>query len=150
MTLTITTEDPLSPDGLALIEGSEAALREVYTPEECFTFSPRELAAPGISFFVARRNGRPVGCVALCDCGDYAEVKRLFVAPEARGTGTGRALMTHLEAQARSRGHRLIRLETGPRLTSGVALYERLGYRRCGPFGSYRDHPASLFMEKAL
>ncbi len=150
MTLAIAIEDPLSPDGLALIEGSEAALRELYTPEECFTFSPRELTAPGISFFVARRNGRPEGCVALCACGDYAEVKRLFVIPEARGTGTARALMTRLEAAARAAGHKIIRLETGPALTAAVALYHALGYSRRGPFGPYAAHPASLFMEKHL
>jgi putative acetyltransferase len=150
MTLTITTEDPLSPEGLALIEGSEAALRAVYTPDECFTFTPEELAAPGISFFVARRNGRPVGCVALADCGDYAEIKRLFVRPEARGAGIARGLMAHLEAAARRAGHGLIRLETGPRLAAALALYRALGYKERGPFGTYADHPASLFMEKRL
>ncbi len=150
MTLIIAAEDPLAPDSLALLDGSEAALRAVYSADECFTFSARELARPGITFFVARRSDAALGCVALCDCRDYAEVKRLFVRPEARGTGAGRALMAHLEAAARAAGHRIVRLETGPRLAAGVALYRALGYTERGPFGDYADHPASLFMEKAL
>ncbi len=150
MTLTITTENPLSPDGLALIEGSEAALREVYAADECFTFTPEELAAPNVTFFVARLDGASAGCVALADCGDYAEIKRLFVRPETRGKGIARALMAHLEAAAHKAGHGLIRLETGPRLLAALALYRALGYKERGPFGRYADHPASLFMEKRL
>ncbi len=130
---TIATESPLAPDGLALIEGSEAAPRDVCTKDECFTFSPAELAHPGIAFFVARQNGAPVGCVALCNCGDYAEIKRLFVTPAARAGG-----------------HTVIRLETGPRLAAAVALYRTLDYNQRGPFGTYAEHPASLFMENCL
>ncbi len=150
MTLAIAAENPLSSDGRALIAGSEAALRKVYSADECFTFSADELTRPGISFFVARQSGAPVGCVALCNCADYAEIKRLFVTPEARGTGTARALMAHLEAAARAGGHRCLRLETGPRLAGAVALYRKLGYNQRGPFGAYAEHPASLFMEKTL
>ena len=139
MTLTIAPEDPLSADGRALIDGSEAALREVYRADECFTFSAAELATPDVTFFVARDNGVPVG-----------ELKRLFVRPSARGTGAGRALMAQAERHARTLGHRVIRLETGPRLAAGVALYRLLGYKERGSFGDYQDHPASLFMEKSL
>ncbi len=150
MTLTIAAEDPLAPDSLALREGSEAALRAVYSADECFTFAADELARPDITFFVARQNDTALGCVALRDCRDYAEVKRLFVHPQARGTGAGRALMAHLENAARAAGHSVIRLETGPRLAAAVALYRALGYSERGPFGPYTAHPASLFMEKAL
>jgi putative acetyltransferase len=150
MTLTIAQESPLSETGRALIAGSQAALRAVYTADECFTFTPDELAKPSIRFFVARRDGQPVGCVALCDCGHYAEIKRLYVAPTAQNSGTGRKLMSHLEQAARQLGHRIIRLETGPKLTAGVALYQKIGYQIRGPFGDYADHAASLFMEKHL
>ncbi len=150
MTLVIGAEDPLAPDSLTLIKGSEAALREVYTTDECFTFSPAELTRPGITFFVARLNGTPMGCVALCIHDAHAEVKRLFVLPRARGSGTGRALMQHLETVAGETGHQTIRLETGIKLTAGVALYRALGYNSRGPFGDYIDHPTSLFLEKTL
>ena len=150
MCLTISPESPLSAEARALLAGSDEALRAVYAADECFTFSPEELDDPAVTFFIARRNGAPLGCVALRDCGAYAEIKRLFVRPEARGSGTGRALIAHLEGAARAAGHRSLRLETGPRLAAALALYRALGYKERGPFGDYAAHPASLFMEKAL
>ena len=78
--LAITVESPLSPDGLALIAGSQAALLDVFAPDEIFTLDPSELAVPAITFFVARDTGRAIGCVALADCGDYGEIKRLVYA----------------------------------------------------------------------
>ena len=148
--LKIAPESPVSDDGRKLIAGSEAALRDVYPPESCFSFTAEELLAPGSSFFVARRDGRPVGCVALVDCGVYGEIKRLFVLPGERRNGTARALMARLETAARQAGLPVVRLETGERLAAAVRLYERLRYRRCGSFGPYENHPDSLFMEKAL
>ncbi|MBA84833.1 GNAT family N-acetyltransferase [Thalassobius sp. S69A] len=150
MTLSISVESPLTPDGLALVDGSEQALRAVYSADECFTFSARELDRPEIIFLVARRNAAAVGCVALVDCGTYGEVKRLFVTPAARGTGAARALMAQLETTSRAQGHTRVMLETGDKLAAAVALYRDLGYAKRGPFGSYADHPASLFMSKPL
>lgn len=146
----IAPEDPLSPDGLALIEGSERALRQFYTVEESFAYSPQELAAPGVTFFVARDGGTPLGCVASADMGDYVEVKRLFVTPATQGKGVGRALMEHLEGAARDAGHSLARLETGDLLVAACALYAQMGYTRRAPFADYPDVPTSTFMEKPL
>jgi putative acetyltransferase len=44
----------------------------------------------------------------------------------------------------------LIRLETGPKQTESISLYENLGFNRCGPFGNYSENPQSLFMELGL
>jgi putative acetyltransferase len=150
MPLTIAPESPLTPDGRALIAASQDALLEVFAPDEIFSFSPEELAGPEVAFLVAREGNGPLGCVAMVDCGDYAEVKRLFVPPEGRGRGLARRLMADLEARARAAGKRWVRLETGDALVAAVALYQTLGYRVRGPFGDYAEHPASLFMEKAL
>ncbi len=147
----IAAEDPLSAEGRALLEGSEAALREHYAPDECFTFTPEELARPGITFFVARDAAkRPLGCVALVNGRNQGEIKRLYVRPDARGQGVADALMEAAEAHARRAGLAVIRLETGPKLAAACALYRRRGYRERGPFGDYVAHPASLFMEKVL
>lgn len=146
----IAPEDPLGPDGLALIEGSERALRAFYTVEESFAYSPEELAAPGVTFFVARDGGTTLGCVASADMGTYVEVKRLFVKPAAQGKGIGRKLMEHLEHEARAAGHTLVRLETGDLLVAACALYAQLGYTRRGPFADYPDVATSTFMEKSL
>ena len=148
--LTTAVESPLSADGLSLIAGSEAALAEVFAPDEIFTLDPQQLAMPEIRFFVARDQGAPVGCVALMRCDGYGEVKRLYVNPGGRGKGTARALMAALEWDAQTQGLAVVRLETGPGLVAAIALYHSLGYRTCGRFGDYADHPASLFMEKHL
>lgn len=148
--LTLGIETPLSADAARLIEGSEAALREVYSEDECFTFTAAELDRPNIDFVVARNGGAPVGCVALVRYGSYAEVKRLYVDASARGLGVAKALMDHLEAGALAAGITDLRLETGPKLVAAVALYAARGYVECGRFGDYEDHPASLFMAKDL
>jgi putative acetyltransferase len=148
--LSISTESPLTEDSRRLIEGSEAALREVYDEDECFTFTAEELDRPEVDFLVARNDGTPVGCVAMVTCGDYAEVKRLFVPDSARGLGVAKALMNDLEFRVRAKGITLVRLETGPKLSAAMALYAARGYVECDRFGDYEDHPASLFMEKRL
>ena len=150
MSLTIQIESPLTQDAHRLIDGSETALRAVYTVDECFTFTAQELDKPDVTFLVARANNAAIGCIALVDCDGYAEVKRLFVTPEARGTGAARALMSNIEDLAIQQGHNQIKLETGEKLAAAVALYRSLGFEICGPFGEYEDHPASLFMSKPL
>jgi putative acetyltransferase len=148
--IVIRRESPHSPDGTALIEASQAALEEVYPPEEIFTMNSDELAAPNAHFFIARLGDTPVGCIALVDMGRYGELKRLFVATAARGLGLGRTLVMHAETAARDIGLPVLRLETGPELTAAVRVYRALGYRERGPFGDYDDLPCSLFMEKPL
>lgn len=148
--IAVEIECPDTPDGHTLINGSEAALREVYTPDECFTFTAKELLDDNVSFFVARRNGDAVGCVALVNDGGYGEVKRLFVPPSSRGMGLAKTLMDHLELAAKTSGLREVKLETGDKLVAAVVLYKKLGYSVCEKFGDYDDHPASLFMTKTL
>lgn len=150
MTLIIAQESPLTAEALALIKGSETALREVYSADECFSFDANELTASDVTFLVGRLDAKPLGCIALCTRKGYGEIKRLFVTPDARGTGAGRKLVEHLEMIAKDSGINLIRLETGERLAAGVSLYKCLGYSIRGPFGDYGAHPASLFMEKHI
>jgi putative acetyltransferase len=150
MPLNIRTESPLTAHAHELIAGSEAALREVYSADECFTFTADQLDDPKITFLVAYADKDPVGCVALVDYGSYGEVKRLYVTPKARGSEAARALMSTLEDISRKMGHPSIMLETGEKLVAAVRLYQKIGYFERGPFGEYADHPASLFMEKPL
>jgi len=146
----IKRESPITDDGHMLINGSEAALRAVYTPDECFTFTADELQGDKVSFFVARKDGEAMGCVALINEAAYGEVKRLYVPDHARGLGIAKILMAHLEEQARIKGLQSVKLETGNKLAAAVALYKSLGYTVCGKFGPYEDDPVSTFMEKAL
>ena len=150
MTINIAIESPVSDSSRALIDGSEAALRAVFSEDECFTFSPEELDNADTDFLVARVEGQAVGCVALVDVGSYGEIKRMFVDPAARGQGIAQALMAALETRARERGLTDIKLESGPPLVAALALYRSLGYAECGPFGGYEAIEASVFMQKSL
>ena len=150
MTITVDLADPRSAEGLALLNASHAFLLSLYPPEHSFALNPDQLAAPHISFFIADRDGEALGCAALANQGDYGEIKSMFVHPDARGTGTGAALMRTLEDEARTQGLTLMKLETGDDLFPAHRLYQRHGFTPCGPFGDYVEGPHSVFMEKRL
>lgn len=150
MAIEIRTETPLSNDGRNLIAASEEHLRQFYTLDECFSCSAEELAARNTQFFVARLKGRAIGCVALIDQGNYAEVKRLYVRPEARGMGAARALMHELEQATRDIGLVVVKLETGQALAEAEAMYRKLGFVDCAPFGCYAALPSNVFLEKQV
>jgi ribosomal protein S18 acetylase RimI-like enzyme len=75
--------------------------------------------------------------------GEYGEIKRMYVRPRFRGRGLGRRILEHLAAHARASGITLLRLETGVDQVEAIGLYESMGFRRCPPFGPYRDDPLS-------
>ncbi len=102
-----------------------------------------ELRPPAGLFVVARLRGEPVGSGGLRFLDDGAtELKRMWVAPSARGLGLGRRLLNELEARAVAHGRRSLRLETNRSLTQAIALYESAGYREVEPFNAlpYADH----------
>src|ERR687898_522802 len=74
---------------------------------------PHEVRPPAGQFFVAYLHGEPIGCGAVKHHdGAPAEIKRMWIAPAARGLGLGRRLLEELEASARASGARLARIET--------------------------------------
>lgn len=148
--MVITEHSPLSKNARALIGESQRALEAVFPKNAIFTVTPEVIADTGARFFMAFAGNKALGCVALIHQGGYAEVKRLFTRPRARGKGVGRALMVAMERAAQCDGLHCLRLETGPELSAAVALYTAMGYTLRGPFGDYAAHPHSLFMEKPL
>jgi len=122
-------------------------------PEGWFTDLEAELAAlPGgyEALLVARLDGEAVGCVALKPLpGEACEMKRLYVRPEARGTGAGRALVEASIARALELGYAVMRLDTLPTMDAAQALYLSLGFR---PIERYNDNPIEgvLFFELRL
>lgn len=130
-------------------------LAALYTPEQRHGLALEALFVPHIRFFVARVEGRPVGCggVALFD--DFAEVKRMFVRPEARGKGVADAIMARLMAETQAAGLPSLRLETGTRSFAAIAFYRKCGFRDCPafePYASLAAHRivASAFLERRV
>jgi putative acetyltransferase len=106
-----------------------------------------------VRFFVARLNGLAVGCAGIAIFDDYAEVKRMYTRPTARGRGIAKALLHRIEGEARAAGKFVLRLETGTLQQEAIGLYKRMGFRLRVPFGQYEAMPArnietSLFFEK--
>lgn len=151
--LVIAPEPLTSPDVQALIARLNAELTESYpNPEDNF-FELRDEQVDGRQgvLLVARVGGEPVGCGALRRLDPATgEVKRMYVAPAARGTGVGARILDELERRARSLGIRRLVLETGERQASAVRLYERAGFARIPCFGEYAAAPLSLCMGKDL
>jgi SAM-dependent methyltransferase len=139
----------------ALVAELEAVLSAEYPPEQRHGLSLDAIFQPEVRFFIARHGGAAVGCggVALYD--GFAEVKRMYVRPAARGTGAADALLARVEHEARRAGLTVLRLETGDRQHAAMRFYERCGFRRRSAFGAYAAMPeraiaTSVFFEKPV
>jgi ribosomal protein S18 acetylase RimI-like enzyme len=108
-----------------------------------------DLTPPAGLVLVARSGGDAVGCGALkLDTDGVAELKRMWVAPRARGLGLGRRLLRELEDHALEHGSTVARLETNRNLVEAIAMYRGAGYREVPAFN---DEPyAHHWFEKQL
>jgi GNAT superfamily N-acetyltransferase len=79
-----------------------------------------------------------------------AELKRMYVVPEARGLGLARRVLAALEEDARAAGRSRMVLETGDKQPEAISLYTSSGYRPCVKFGHYRFHEGSRCYAKPL
>lgn len=99
----------------------------------------------GRVILVAEHEGKVVGMAHLVPSGaenapHRAEVQRVAVAGEARGTGVGRGLMEAVEDAARERGLTLLWLTTHDG-SDACAFYEAVGYTRMGVMADYSERP---------
>lgn len=138
-----------------LIGALNEELEALYTPEQRHGLALEAIFQPHIRFFVARRDGEPVGCGGVAFLDGFAEIKRLYVRTEARGQGIADALVAHLAAETLASGRTLLRLETGSHSHAAIRFYDRLGFRCCDAFAPYAAMPpasivTSVFMEKSL
>ena len=144
-----------TPDARALVAELDAELGAGYPPEQQHGLTLDEIFQPHVRFYIATLDGAPAGCGAVAMADGYAEIKRMYTRPAARGRGLGRAILDRLETDARAQGLSWLRLETGDVLDAARALYESSGFTCCEAFGPYLDKPApsiarSRFFEKQL
>jgi GNAT superfamily N-acetyltransferase len=110
---------------------------------------PAELRPPSGAFYVGFEDGVAVagGGVRRLDDG-VAEIKRMYVRPDARSRGVAAALLRALEQAARDLGYARTRLDTGPKQVHAQRLYRAAGYAEIEP---YNDNPFACFWgEKRL
>ena len=135
----------------SLIAAAVAELAERYDGAEDPPVDPDELTPPRGAFLLAELDGEAVGCGGVRVLGPgVAEIKRMYVVPEARGKGVGRALLAGLEGAATELGCTALRLETGLRQPEAIGLYEASGYRQIPRYGRWADSPLSVCFEKRV
>lgn len=120
-----------------------------FDPSVGATALPHEVRPPAGQFFVAYLHGKAIGCGAVKHHADApAEIKRMWIAPQARRLGLGRRLLETLEACALAAGARVAHIETSRVLTEALALYRSTGWVEVPPFN---DEPfADHWLEKQL
>nr|WP_295827679.1 GNAT family N-acetyltransferase [uncultured Azospirillum sp.] len=149
--IAIAAESPRQDAVVALVAALDRYLLDLYPADTCHLLDIDSLEAPDVRFFVARKDGVPVGCAALrIDPTGYGEVKRMYVDPAARGHRIGDRLLGQLEEQARAEGLTALLLESGIHQHEALALYRKAGFTDRGPYACYVDNGVSVFMEKPL
>jgi GNAT superfamily N-acetyltransferase len=145
------------PDAAALIARVQEEYVERYGGPDESPIEPAMFDPPEGLFLVAYLDGVPVGTGAwrrtpvLALGGSLAaEVKRMYVVPEHRGSGLARRILAELESTAAGAGHDLIVLETGLMQPEAIGLYESSGYRSIQRFGHYRDSELNRCYGKRL
>ena len=154
----IRPERPDHPRVRAMLAELDAYLASLYEPEANHILDVQALLSPEIDFLVAERAGELIGCGAtrrmpgeVETAGEsYGEIKRMVVAPAARGLRIGQRLLSTLESRLRESGVTLALLEPGRDHHEAVRLYERGGYSLRAAFGGYPDNGLSLFYGKRL
>src|SRR5918992_1819852 len=126
-------EDPTTPDARWCLDQYFAELNTRFEGgfDSARSVLPdaSELKPPVGAFVIARLRSGAIACGAVKFYADApAYLKRMWVAPEARGIGLGRRLLYELERLARGAGASVVRLETNRALKEAIALYRRSGY----------------------
>src|SRR5579862_1133536 len=120
-----------------------------FDPSVGATALPHEVRPPAGRFFVVYLRGEAIGCGAVkLHAGEPAELKRMWIAPQARGLGLGRRLLEELEDFAAASGAPAAHIETGADLPEALALYRSAGWVEVPPFNEepFADH----WLEKRL
>ena len=139
--------DPASADARlcigAYLHELEQRFESGFDPARSVSANPEELVPPAGLFLLAYLDGRRVGCGGLKVTGRrLGEIKRMWVAPDARGLGIAQRLLDALERHAVGMGLTTLQLDTNRSLKEAHALYVRNGYREIARYNDnpYADH----------
>ncbi|MFE5032276.1 GNAT family N-acetyltransferase [Streptomyces sp. NPDC056683] len=152
-TVTLDVIDPDHPDGRHCLLAYFAELQERFDtgfdPARSLLPDAGELRPPRGLFLAARLHGEPVGCAGVkLPSGAPAEIKRMWVAPQARRLGLARRFLTELETQAARHGYDTLRLDTNKTLGPAINLYHSYGFQEVPAFN---DEPyAHHWFEKRI
>jgi GNAT superfamily N-acetyltransferase len=147
----VTAESLDGPAGRELLAELDQDLNERYGDDETVNVHPEEFLPPDGIFLVVRDGEEPLACGGyrrIAD--DTAEIKRMYVRPQARGKGLARLVLARLEESAGAAGYRQLWLETGLAQPEAMALYESSGYQRIAPFGQFSWAPDQRCYGKVL
>lgn len=149
----IVEDDLRGSEIAAFLQAHLDAMYEVSPPGSVHALNLAALRAPEISFWTAWDGLNLAGCGALKTLdAAHAEIKSMRTVDNYRRRGVAAQVLAHIIAEARTRGYRRLSLETGdfPYFVPAHHLYERFGFQRCDPFGSYRHEPISLYFTLEL
>ncbi|MFD3438630.1 GNAT family N-acetyltransferase [Streptomyces sp. NPDC058685] len=152
-TVTLDAVDPDGPDARGCLRSYVTELQERFDngfdPARSLLPDAGELRSPQGLFLVARMHGEPIGCAGLkLPAGAPAEIKRMWVAPRARGLGLGRRFLAELEKRAVRHGCGVLRLDTNKALDAAIGLYHSAGFEEVPAFN---DEPyAHHWFEKRI
>lgn len=146
------------PDAARLVEEVQLEYVARYGSRDETPLRPGYFEPPGGAFFVGYLDGVPVATGAWRARDDVealgarasAEVKRMYVAPAARGRGLARLMLAHLEDTAAESGAEVMVLETGTGQPEALALYDSSGYVAIPGFGHYRNSPLNRCLARRL
>lgn len=149
----IELDDLSRPEVHALLREHLDNMYELSPRESVHALDATRLRGPNITFWTVWDNEILLGCGALKEITpEHGEIKSMRTPRALRRRGAGRAILSHIIAEARRRGYRRLSLETGSHEAFAPAqkLYESFGFSYCGPFADYKPDPNSVFMELEL
>jgi len=136
--------DPRGAEARMLLQ----ALSEEIGVREDDDVAPVSITGPQGIFVLASLGDRAVGCGGVRQLsGDLGEIRGLYVLPESRGMGVGRAILLHLQSRALQLCYRTLRLESGAGAAAAARLCESFGFERVAPD---RDDRQVIRFEKRL
>jgi putative acetyltransferase len=143
--------DPASPPARALSDALWEEIQRRYGFVAPNPFDPAACTGPVGGFWVASDSKDQVGSVALIPLDPpAAELDIMYVAPQHRGTGVGRALLAALEQHARAAGITVVRLRAGDPQPEALRFYAAAGFVPIQPFGRWIGDDTARCFEKTL